>query len=336
MISPANLAAGCILASLVLYALTGGADFGGGVWALFNRGPRARERERVIVRAIGPVWETNHIWIIIAVVVLFTGFPAAYAVVSTALFLPVTLVLAGIVVRGSAFAFHSYHLHRESRAAGWGSLFSAASLLTPFLLGVILGAVSAGTIRGTGLADLASGTRSWLAPFPIFVGFLTLSACSYLAAVYLILETDTTAIREDFRRRGFLSLALLALLSVAVPLLASGGAQEFHRSLTESRWSFPLMGANALSAVGAGFFLLRRSYRTARICAAAQVTLLLVGWGLAQYPYLVRPDLTIISAAASPEMLRLVLFALAAGSLLLFPAIVLLLRVFKRESLFGR
>ena len=336
MTSLADLAAGSILASLVFYALTGGADFGGGVWALFHRGPRADERERLIVRAIGPVWETNHIWVIVAVVVLFTGFPSAYALLSTALFLPVTLVLAGIVARGSAFAFHSYHLHRESRAAGWGTLFAASSLLTPFLLGVILGAVSAGTIRGTGLADLVSGTRSWLASFPLSVGLLTLSSFSYLAAVYLILETDVPLLREDFRLRAMASLAVVVLLSIAIPLFSVGGAPDFHRALTGSRWSLPLLGTNAVAAVGAGIFLRLRAYRLARVCAAAQVTLLLAGWGLAQHPYLIRPDLTIRAAAASPEMLRLMLIALSAGALLLFPAIFLLLRIFKKEALIGR
>lgn len=329
------LTAGAILACLVFYALTGGADFGGGVWVLFNRGPRAKERERLIIHAIGPVWETNHIWVIVAVVVLFTGFPRAFAILSTALFLPVTLVLAGIVVRGSAFAFQVYHLHQERDAAWWGTAFAVSSLVTPFLLGVILGAISSGTIRGTDLATLSGGARSWLAPFPFLVGFLTLSAFSYLAAIYLILETDTTAIKEDFRRRGFFSLALVVLLSVAIPLLSSWGAPEFHRSLTESRWSLPLMGANALSAIGTGISLKRRSYRTARFCAAAQVALLLVGWGMAQSPYLVRPDLEIPSVAASPEMLRLLLIALAVGAGLLFPAIIYLLRIFKKEALFG-
>jgi cytochrome d ubiquinol oxidase subunit II len=330
------LTAGCILTCLVAYALTGGADFGGGAWILFDRGPRAKERERLIVHAIGPVWETNHIWIIVAVVILFTGFPGAFAILSTALFLPVTLVLVGIVVRGSAFAFHAYHLHRDRDAPWWGMAFAMSSLVTPFLLGVVLGAISTGTIRGRELATLAGGTRSWLAPFPFFVGFLTLSAFSYLAAVYLILETDTTALKEDFRRRGFWSLALVVLLSVVLPLLSSSGAPEFHRSLTQSGWSFPLMAANALSAIGAGISLKRRSYRIARFCAAAQVTLLLVGWGLAQHPYLVRPDLDIPSAAASPEMLRLMLLALAAGAVLLFPAIFHLLRIFKKGTLFGR
>jgi len=336
MTSLPELAACSILVSLLLYALTGGADFGGGVWTLFNRGPRAEERERLIVHAIGPIWETNHIWIIVAIVVLFTGFPPAYAQLSTALFLPVTLVLLGIVARGSAFAFYSYHLHRGRRAARWGTLFAASSLLTPFLLGVILGAVSTGMIQGTGLGSLTSGSRSWLAAFPLSVGMLTLSSFSYLAAAYLVLETDVPELREDFRLRALASLLVVILLSAAIPLFSGGGAPDFHRALMGNFWSLPLLGMNALAATSAGISLLRRAYRFARTCAAAQVTLLLVGWGLAQYPFLIRPDLAIPEAAASPEMLRLLLTALGAGVLLLFPAIFLLLQVFKKKALFGR
>ncbi len=109
----ATLSAGCILASLVLYALFGGADFGGGFWDLLARGPRAADRRRLIAKAIGPVWETNHIWIIVAIVILFTAFPVAFAVVCTTLFIPLTIVLAGIVLRGAAFAFHAYRLHEK-------------------------------------------------------------------------------------------------------------------------------------------------------------------------------------------------------------------------------
>jgi len=138
---PATLSAVCILASLVLYALFGGADFGGGVWDLLARGPRASERRRLVARAIGPVWETNHIWIIVAIVVLFTAFPGAFAVVCTALFVPLTIVLAGIVLRGAAFAFHAYRLHEERGTGRWGVVFASASLVTPVFLGIVFGAI---------------------------------------------------------------------------------------------------------------------------------------------------------------------------------------------------
>lgn len=329
------LAAGCILASLVLYALTGGADFGGGIWELWNRGPRAEARRRLIAHAIGPVWETNHIWVIVAVVVLFTAFPKAYAILSTALFAPLTLVLAGIVLRGSAFAFHAHRLHEEGGRGWWEAVFAGASLATPFLLGVTLGAVSSGKIRGDEFSSLSAGTDAWLAPFPLSVGVLTLASFAYLAAVYLILETDDPELAEDFRLRALGALGLVSLLSIAVPFLSLGGAPEFHRALTGSRWSVPLLAANALAALGAGVSLAHRAYPLARACAAGQVALLLIGWGAAQYPYLVRPDLTIASGAASPETVRLMLIALAAGAVFLFPAIYLLLRIFKKEALFG-
>jgi cytochrome d ubiquinol oxidase subunit II len=330
-----TLAAGCILASLVLYALTGGADFGGGIWELLNRGPRAEARKRLIVHAIGPVWETNHVWVIVAVVVLFTAFPKAYAIVSTALFVPLTLILAGIVLRGSAFAFHAHQLHEEGGRGWWEGVFAGASLVTPFLLGVILGAVSSGRIRGAELSSLAGGTGAWIAPFPLSVGVLTLASFAYLAAVYLILETDDPELAEDFRRRALGALGLVSLLSIAVPFLSSGGAPDFHRALTGSRWSAPLLAANALTALGAGISLRRRAYPLARAFAAAQVALLLFGWGMAQHPYLIRPDLSIPAGAASSETLRPMLIILAVGAVFLFPAIYLLLRIFKKEALFG-
>src|SRR5512146_532312 len=130
-----TLASGSILASLILYTLLGGADFGGGVLSLNRREPRAAARRLLVAHAIGPVWETNHIWVIVAVVVLFTAFPRAFAVVSTALFVPVTLLLAGIVLRGAGFAFHSYRLHDDPEPGRWGTVFAAASLLTPIVLG---------------------------------------------------------------------------------------------------------------------------------------------------------------------------------------------------------
>jgi cytochrome d ubiquinol oxidase subunit II len=326
----AGLAAGGILVCLCLYALTGGADFGAGIWALTNRGPRADARRRLIVGAMGPVWETNHIWVVVAVVILFAGFPKAYALVSTALFVPLTLVLAGIVVRGSAFAFHAHRVHDRGEAGRWGSVFAGASLITPFLLGDVLGAVSTGRIRAAE-APLTESSGAWLAPFPLSVGMLTLACSAYLAAVYLTLETEDGRLADDFRSRALGSLAFVSLLSVAVPLLSRGGAPEFQRALLGGRFAV-LAAANGLAALGAAAALLLRAFRPARMCAAAQIVVLLAGWGLAQYPYLVRPELTIAEGAASPGMLRLLLTVLAAGGALLFPAILLLFRVFKREA----
>ena len=336
MPDPATLLAGCILASLVLYALFGGADFGGGVWDLLTRDPRATDRRLLIAGAIGPVWETNHIWLIVAIVILFTAFPRAFAVVCTDLFVPLTIVLAGIVLRGAAFSFHAYRLHEERSAGRWGAVFASASLVTPVFLGVVFGAISSGRIRATEPLAFKGDVTLWLSPFPISVGFLALASFSFLAAVYLILETEDSGLREEFRRDSFRSAAALALLSGLTLALAAVDAREFFRALTSGFWSIPLVAAAAAAATGAIASLARRHYPLARVCAAAQVSLLLIGWGMAQYPYLVRPDVTVFSAAASPRTLHFLLGALAAGAVFLFPAIFLLLRVFKWKAISGR
>lgn len=330
-----HLAAFAILSSFILYALLGGADFGGGFWDLLARGPRAGAQKRLVAHAIAPVWETSHIWIVIAVVILFTGFPRAYALVSTELFVPVTLMLLGIVLRGGAFAFHSYHLHDGKIGTRWGTVFAAASLATPLFLGDIIGAVSSGAVRAQDGGDIGSSV-AWLAPFPVSVGFLTLSLFSHLAAVYLIFETDDPSLREDFRVRALASSVVSAALLCLVPLLARRGAQEFCQALLGSEWSAGIVFLAATAALGGHVSLLLRNFPLARICAAAQTVFVLCGWGAAQYPFLVRPDLTIASAASPAATLRPMLAALGAGALFLFPAIIFLFIVFKKDAISGR
>lgn len=332
-----TILAGGMLAALVLYALTGGADFGGGFWNLLSRGPRGPGQRRLVAHAIGPVWETNHIWIIIAVVYLFAGFPSAYALVSTWLFVPVHLMLTGIILRGAAFAMHSYRLHEEEGAPmdGWGVLFAASSLLTPILLGVIVGSISMGTPAVPARHVLEDAGR-WISLFPFSVGLLTLALFALLAAAYLVLETDDPELSEDFRLRALFAWGATVVLAPAALFLAAREAPAFHRSLVGSAWSPALLAAAAFAAAGTFLSLRARRARPARACAAALAVLILAGWGLAQFPFIVRPDLSIASAAAPRETIRLVLEATAAGAVFLFPAIFILFRVFKREALFAR
>ncbi|MCL5966587.1 MAG: cytochrome d ubiquinol oxidase subunit II [Deltaproteobacteria bacterium] len=330
----ATLSAAAILVSLVIYALTGGADFGGGAWDLLAWGARRREQKLLVAHAIGPIWETNHIWLVIAVVVLFTAFPRAFAALSTALFVPLSLVLAGIVLRGAAFAFHAYHLESEERRSRWGTLFAGTSLATPLFLGIAAGAAVSGSVPA--LTDRGPAPiEAWLAPFPLAVGLFALSLFCYLAAVYLVLETTDPGLRSDFRIRAVWSARVVALLAVTVALLAGRGAPAFREALLESPWSTPVMICAAAMAIGAYTALHLHVDPLARSCAAAQVAFIVLGWGLAQNPFLVRPDLTIAAAAAPPATLRPLLAALLAGAVVLFPAIFVLLRTFKREALFS-
>ncbi|HEY8923403.1 MAG TPA: cytochrome d ubiquinol oxidase subunit II, partial [Polyangia bacterium] len=135
-----------IVAALVLYLALGGADFGGGVWDLLAVGPRRAAQRQAIERAIGPIWEANHVWLILVVVILFTAFPRGFAAITTALHVPLTLFLLGVVLRGSAFTFRATDLNHDRGQVRWGLAFSLASVAAPWLLGATVGAIASGRI----------------------------------------------------------------------------------------------------------------------------------------------------------------------------------------------
>ena len=335
----AHWMAGAVMAALTLYALAGGADFGGGVWDLLASGPRKRQQRALIAEAIGPIWEANHVWLIIVVVLLFTCFPVAFARLAIMLHIPLSLMLIGIVLRGSAFTFRSHYGPGHGEEAGpaarasahWGRIFAGASVGTPVLLGICMGALAAGTLPVPGRAGFAATfVAPWLTAFGLSVGVLTLVLFAFLAAVYLTLEARDPALREDFRRRALGAAIAVFVAAFGTLSLAVLGAPRMGRELTGAPWAPALHLATALAAVTAIVALWRRRFRLARLAAAAQVLLILWGWALAQYPYLIPPDLTIRDAAAPRVTLVLVLWALAAGGLVLFPSLIYLLRVFKR------
>lgn len=330
--SAADTLAGIVVLALNAYVLLGGADFGGGVWDLLARGPRAARQRELVAHAIGPVWEANHVWLILAIVLLFTCFPAAFARISIALHVPLAVMLVGVVVRGSAFTFRSSGVGDAAFERRWGRAFAGASLLTPVLLGVTLGAIASGRVREPGAGSrtfLADYVSPWLTPFGVAVGLLTLACFAYLAAVYLVLEAEDQDLREDFRHRAMRSgIAVLAAAVLALGL-AGTGAPRLVDGLVRSPWAIPHVAITAFTATAAFAGLWRRRYGLARVAAAAEVSLLVWGWARAQYPYIVPPDLTVAGAAAPPITLRLVLIGLGGGAVVLIPALYYLFRVFK-------
>ncbi len=322
--------AGVMVAALVFYALLGGADYGGGVWDLLAAGERANRQRELIAKAIGPVWEANHVWLILVIVVLFTAFPTAFSAISIALHIPLSLLLIGIVLRGTAFIFRSHDSRRDRVQRRWSLVFSIASVITPVLLGIILGAIASGTIRVENGLVTTGFFNSWLAPFPFAVGFFALALFAFLAAVYLTLETNDRELREDFRRRALLAGIAVGILALIVFLLAGTGAPTVRAGISRTWWAAALHILTAVFALGAFYTLWAREYVIARFCAAAQVTLILLGWAFAQYPYLIEPDISITSAAAPQITLRLLLGALLLGAVILFPSYYYLFRIFKR------
>jgi cytochrome d ubiquinol oxidase subunit II len=304
-----------MLATLIAYAVLAGADFGAGVWDLLSRGPGATAERRAIAEAIGPVWEANHVWLIFLIVLLFTCFPAAYALASVALFWPLHLVLVGIVLRGASFVFRSYGATSAPVQAAWGNVFGAASAITPFLLGICVGAIS-------------SEAESWLAPFPIATGTLALLLCAYLAAVYLAWETNGK-LRDGFRHRALITWFVAGVVSIATLVIAFAEAPRLGTRLI-SHPARLLLVAGALLAPASCAALWRGRFQWARILGAGQVAVLLAGWAVAQWPYLIYPDVTIAQSAAPAATLTFVAATLPFGAAVLLPSLWYLFTVFKR------
>ncbi|MEP7344836.1 MAG: cytochrome d ubiquinol oxidase subunit II [Gemmatimonadaceae bacterium] len=333
-----ELTAAVLLLAFNAYALTGGADFGGGFWDLLASGPRREAQRKVIATAIAPIWEANHVWLVIVVVVCFTAFPPVFAVLGTVLHIPLTIALVGIVCRGSAFIFRSYGAHTRTQRRRWGLLFAGASVITPFLLGVVVGAISTGAV---GRAQERIGAQAsfaevfvnpWLAPFPMAIGALALALFALLSATYLTVAATDDEVREDFRRRALGSAAAVFLAALGALVLSMEAAPMVRTGLTGAIWSLPLQLATGAAALTGIWALWRRHYGKARVAVAAQTSLIIWGWAAAQYPYLVPPTLTIRAAAAPTVTLEVLLLLLAGGAAVLIPSLAYLLRTFMARA----
>ena len=347
----ADLVAAILLLALTVYALTGGADFGGGVWSLFASGRRKLAQRRLISDAIGPIWEANHVWLIVVVVVLFVSLPRAFYAISTALHIPLTIMLIGIVLRGAAFIFYTYdpdYLDASNTTAGpgetasddqpvsapvWRRVFAIASLLTPIFLGVCLGAVASGALRvdpATGIPNV-DFIEAWWTPFSFLVGAFVTTLFAFLAAVYLSVEAHQTGdeeLTEDFRRRALASGLLLGMLALATYLNARVSAPLLAAGLA----SLPMQLLTAFAALVALHALWTRRYVRARVFAIVQGALIVIVMGLAIYPHVIVPDLTFAETLAPDASVKPMLIILSLGMLLLIPSFMLLYRVFKKPS----
>lgn len=325
---PAVVAA-IALGALALYAVTGGADFGAGLWDRLAFGPRKNEQRAVIEHALAPIWETNHVWLIFVVVVLFSAFPQGFAAVGIALNVPLTLALVGIVLRGSAFVFRQYGQGTAAGARRWGRIFGAGSMMGPFFLGLSLAAVSGGQIRVAADGSVAAPAQAWWGLFPVAVGLFVVALFAFVAAVYLCVEADEAPVRDDFRRRALIAGGLAGLFSLLVWFAAARESSRFATALFGSPWSTSAQLAVACLALAGLAALFLRRFRLARVLVITQVVLVVIGWGLAQHPYVVAPDLTLHNAAAPAATLKVVLGATVLGAALLIPALFWLFRVFK-------
>jgi cytochrome d ubiquinol oxidase subunit II len=316
---------------LVLYALTGGPDFGAGVWSLLARGPRKAAQREALHHAIAPIWEANHVWLIFVIVVLFSAFPRAFSAISIALHIPIALALLGIVFRGAAFAFHAYGIQTDRTRARWSRVFYISSIATPVLLGNIAGALGTGQIRVINSRVTSGFFAGWTTPFAWVVGFFTLALFATLAAVYLCAETEDPELSDDFRARALWAEVVTGVLAGLVPWRASVEAPALYAKLMESSWTWMVQAATAACAVITILLLWVREVRMARYTCALQAALVVAGWGLAMDQHFVLPDVSVAYSIGYAPVLPAFAIAFGGGALLLVPAFWFLLRVFKAK-----
>jgi cytochrome d ubiquinol oxidase subunit II len=328
MLTLENLAGGTVLLGLVMYAVFGGADFGGGIWTALASGPRAREQRDSLFHAIGPVWETNHVWLIFLVVTLFTAFPKGFAALCTVLPAPLVIALVGINFRGAAFAFRHFGRLSGEHIPFMAGTFAVSSILTPFALGMAMTATATGKIVfENGLVK--AGPWFWIGPFTLVGGLVGMAVCAYLAPIYMTVRT-AGELRKDYRQRGIIAgLVLGVLTTVAIPV-AMADAPLFAGRLLASRAIFFVVPA-VIFGITTEILLLRCRFPWAQIAAAGTVTLTISGFAAAIYPDLIIGQLTLAAAAAPPATLRAFFAALAIGIIILAPSLLLLYWTFRGE-----
>jgi len=318
---------------IAAYALFGGADFGGGIWDLLagsaERGAAPRE---LIDESITPVWEGNHVWLVFVLVLLWTAFPPAFAAIFTALFVPLSLSLLGIVLRGVGFAFRhtAERLHMQQLT---GATFAAASLITPFFMGTVVGAVATGQVP---VHPAGNVLAAWTSPTAILTGFLFVAACAYISAVFLVLEARKRG-QQDLTRYFSLRATVAGVLTGA---LAGGTFAELSTSAPYvyarlTGIALPLVAISIAAGIGVLGMLWLRWYHPLflRGTAAIAVAAVVFGWGLAQYPYLVPISLP-LAAGSAPTAALIAEFVVAGlAVLLVVPAFALLYFLQQRHML---
>jgi cytochrome d ubiquinol oxidase subunit II len=329
--SLADAAAVILWAGVTFYALFGGADFGGGFWDLVAGGAERGERPRATIqRSLTPVWEANHVWLIFCLVVLWTAFPSAFYAVMTTLYVPITIAAFGIILRGSGFAFRKSIEGLSGRRAA-GGVFAISSLLTPFFMGAVVGAIAAGNVPADGNGDAFS---SWLKPLPLLVGAIFVVGGAYLAAIFLVGDAHRAGDAEMeryFERRALGAAVVAGALAVAGLFLLDSEAGYVHDRLLDQ--GLPLVILSLFCGAAAIVVLMRGGRRPLRPLAGAAFVTVIWGWAVAQFPYLLPTSLRIDQAAAPDPTLTIVLIVFGVAAVLVLPSLGLLYTLAQKDLL---
>ncbi len=315
----ADVPAFLMLLGIAAYVVLAGADFGSPFWVLTARGKQAEEIREQTHSSMAPVWEANHVWLIFVLVVCWTAYPEVFASIFSTLWIPLILACLGIIMRAVGYVVGVY---AKRSWVTW--LATVASFVTPFMLGAVIGGVVSGRVPvGNAAGDIIS---SWLNPTSITIGVVAVTLCAYLAAVYLAADANRKGradLAEAFRIRGLVAGLVTGVVAVAGVLVLQDDSRLVYDGLTSGLGLVDL-AVSGLAGLTTIVLLARRRFPAARYTAAAAVVTIVAGWGIAQSPYILPPDLTVAEAAAADNVLIGLLVAIVVGLFVLIPSLILL------------
>ncbi len=322
--------------AILLYILLGGADFGAGIIELFTSRANRPKTRKTMYNAIGPIWEANHMWLIIAVVILFVGFPKIYTTISVYLHIPLVGMLLGIIARGTAFVFRNYDAVKDDMQKIYTPIFVYSSLFTPFFLGIIAASAVSGQIDPAAADFLSAYVFSWLSWFSVAVGLFTVTICGFLATIFIIGQADEGADREHFVRKARRVIFVVMFSGLLVFIAAS------YEGIPVLSWIFgdwPGIAAIIAASISLGvmFFVLGRNQPIfLRLLAGFQVTMILFAATYTHFPKIVLlkngTDLSLLMHQGQAKTIDTLGYALLIGSLFILPALVYLIYIFQRKK----
>jgi cytochrome d ubiquinol oxidase subunit II len=307
--------------AILLYILLGGADFGAGIIELFTSKENRPKTRKTMYNAIGPIWEANHMWLIITIVILFVGFPKIYTTISVYLHIPLVCMLLGIIARGTAFVFRNYDAVKDEMQRVYTPIFIYSSLITPFFLGVIAGSSVSGSIDLQAADFVSAYIYSWLSWFSVAVGVFTVSICGFLATIFIIGQTDNEVDRNYFVRKAYRAIYC------NIPLLTwiFGGIPGFVAIIAAS-----------LSLV-VMFWALNKDYPVLlRLLAGFQITMILFAATYSHFPDIVLikngQNLSLLTHQGQAKTIDSLGYALLIGSIFILPALFYLIYIFQQKK----
>lgn len=317
--------AALLFAGLIAYGVFAGADFGAGLWDLTAGNSRKGGPLRSLIdHSIGPVWEANHVWLIFVLVFLWTGFPRGFGAIVTTLSVPLAAAAFGITLRGAAFAFRK-STGSLAAARAFGVVFALSSVLTPFFLGTIAGAVASGRVPSAGNGD---PWTSWTGPSSILGGVLAVGTCAFLAGIFLVADAARGA--DDALTTRLRTRVLVVGVVVGAVALGGIGVLRADASTLSTgllRRGLPFVGLSALGGLASLWCVHGRQYRRARLAAVVAVAAILAGWGVGQYPWLLIDEVRLQAAAGAPATVHALLGVGVLALAIVVPSLTWLFRL---------